>query len=180
MAASAGRLPVVEPMLAVAARDVPAREQEWAAEAKWDGARVIAYISGGAVLLRSRTGRDVTGSYPEVAVALGQAAGRRTLIVDGELVAFGGDRPSFTLLQRRMHVTRPSASLVTAVPVTFIVFDLLRQASRSLLAGPYAQRRALLDGLGLSADHLSVPPSFPGRARALTDASVSSAWRASS
>ncbi len=158
-------------MLAVAAREVPPREQDWAAEAKWDGARVIAYISGGTTVLRSRAGRDVTGSYPEVAAGLSQAAGRRTLILDGEVVAFGGQRPSFALLQRRMHVTRPAASLIAAVPLTFIAFDLLRQASRSLLPSPYAQRRALLDGLTLAADHLSVPPSFPGQARALTGAS---------
>jgi hypothetical protein len=98
--------------------------------------------------------------------------GRRTLILDGELTAFDGERPSFALLQRRLHVTRPAPSLVAAVPVTFIAFDLLWQASRSLLRSPYAQRRALLDGLGLAAEHLSVPPAFPGQARALADASL--------
>ena len=41
----------------------------------------------------------------------------------------------------------------------------------SLLRSPYAQRRALLDGLGLAEGHLSVPPAFPGQAQALTDAS---------
>ncbi len=58
---------------------------------------VIAYISGGTTVLRSRAGRDVTGSYPEVAAGLSQAAGRRTLILDGEVIAFGelrGLRPA--------------------------------------------------------------------------------------
>jgi hypothetical protein len=49
----------------------------------------------------------------------------------------------------------PAPPLVAAVPLTFIAFDLLRQASRSLLRSPYAQRRALLDGLGLAADNIS-------------------------
>ena len=75
------------------------------------------------------------------------------------------------MLQRRMHVARPAPALVAAVPVTYIAFDLLWQASRSLLRSPYAQRRALLDGLGLAAEHLSVPPAFPGQAHALADAS---------
>jgi bifunctional non-homologous end joining protein LigD len=131
----------------------------------------IAYISGGTAVLRGRSGSDVTSSYPEVAAALTRAAGRRTLILDGELTAFGDERPSFALLQRRLHVARPAPSLIAAVPVTFIAFDLLWQASRSLLRSPYAQRRALLDGLGLAVDHLSVPPAFPGQAQALTDAS---------
>jgi len=171
MAAVPGRLPLIEPMLAAPARDVPASADDWAAEAKWDGARAVAYISGGTAVLRGRSGSDVTFSYPEVAADLARAAGRRTLILDGELTAFGEQRPSFALLQRRLHVTRPAPSLVAAVPVTFLAFDLLWQASRPLLRSPYAQRRALLDGLGLAGEHLSVPPSFPGQAQTLTDAS---------
>ena len=62
MAAVPGRLPLIEPMLATPARTVPADEDEWTAEAKWDGARILAYISGGTVVLRGRTGREVTGS----------------------------------------------------------------------------------------------------------------------
>ncbi|HEX3961348.1 MAG TPA: hypothetical protein VHZ03_32790 [Trebonia sp.] len=38
MAAVPGRLPLIEPMLAAPARDVPANTDDWAAEAKWDGA----------------------------------------------------------------------------------------------------------------------------------------------
>jgi bifunctional non-homologous end joining protein LigD len=122
------------------------------------------------VVLRGRGGGDVTGTYPEVAASLGRAAGRRTVILDGEITVFDGDRPSFAMLQRRMHVARPAPALLAAVPVTYVAFDLLWQA-RSLLRSPYAQRRALLDGLALAAEHVSVPPSFPRQARALADAS---------
>ena len=170
MAAVPGRLPLIEPMLATPARAVPGNESEWGAEAKWDGARVLAYVSGGTVVLRGRGGGDVTGTYPEVAASLGRAAGRRTVILDGEITVLDGDRPSFAMLQRRMHVARPAPGLVAAVPVTYVAFDLLWHA-RSLLRSPYAQRRALLDGLALAADHVSVPPAFPGQARALADAS---------
>ena len=90
--------------------------------------------------------------------------------LDGEITVFDGDRPSFAMLQRRMHVARPAPGLVAAVPVTYVAFDLLWQA-RSLMHSPYVQRRALLDGLALAAEHVSVPPAFPGQARALVDAS---------
>jgi ATP-dependent DNA ligase len=43
MAAVPGRLPLIEPMLAALARDVPINADGWAAETRWDGARVIAY-----------------------------------------------------------------------------------------------------------------------------------------
>ena len=122
-------------------------------------------------MLRGRSGRDVTGSYPEVAAALARAAGRRTMILDGEVTVFDGDQPSFALLQRRMHVARPAPGLIAAVPVSYVAFDLLWLASRSLIRSPYAQRRALLDGLDLVGEHLSVPPSFPGQASVLADAS---------
>jgi bifunctional non-homologous end joining protein LigD len=170
MAAVPGRLPLIEPMLATPVRAVPGNEGEWAAEAKWDGARVLAYVDRGTVVLRGRGGGDVTGTYPEVAASLGRAAGRRTVILDGEITVFDGDRPSFAMLQRRMHVARPAPALLAAVPVTYVAFDLLWQA-RSLLRSPYVQRRALLDGLALAAEHVSVPPSFPRQARALADAS---------
>lgn len=168
---TAARLPHIEPMLATPARDLPPDPSEWAAEVKWDGARAVAYAAGGEVVLRNRHGRDVTAGYPEVAAALTVAAGRRTLILDGELVAFDGGQPSFALLQRRLHVSRPQSSLLSAVPVTYVAFDLLRQASRTLLRNPYQQRRALLDDLGLERDWMSVPPAFPGQAEAVSDAS---------
>jgi bifunctional non-homologous end joining protein LigD len=168
MAAVPGRLPLIEQVLATPARAVPGDETEWGAEAKWDGARVLAYVSGGTVVLRGRSGGDVTGSYPEVAASLGRAAGRRTVILDGEITVFDGDRPSFAMLQRRMHAARPAAALVAAIPVTYVA--VLWQA-RSPLRSPYGQRRALLDGLALAAEHVSVPPAFPGQARALVDAS---------
>jgi hypothetical protein len=77
------------------------------------------------VVLRGRGGGDVIGTYPEVAAALGRAAGRRTVILDGEIMVFDGDRPSFAMLQRRMHVARLTPALAAAVPVTYVAFDLL-------------------------------------------------------
>ena len=164
-------LPIIEPMLATAARITPAAEVEWAAEMKWDGVRALAYVSDGEVILRGRTGRDITGSYPEIAAGLAVVAGQRTLILDGEITAFDGPRPRLALLQRRLHVSRPDPALVAAVPTTFVVFDILHRAGRSLLGNPYAQRRALLDDLAPGVGAVTIPPAFPGESRAVIDAS---------
>jgi bifunctional non-homologous end joining protein LigD len=166
-----GRLPFIAPMLATPARHLPDDPARWAAEVKWDGARALAYVADGAVTIRNRNGSDVTAAFPEIAAALARAAGRRTLILDGEVTAFDGERPSFSRLQRRLHQARPAATLVASVPVTYVAFDLLRQARRDLLANPYEQRRALLDALALDRDSLVVPPAFPGQASAVTEAS---------
>ena len=54
------------PMLAVPG-ELAADDAAWAYEMKWDGLRAIATITRGTVTLYSRTGRDVTGTYPELA-----------------------------------------------------------------------------------------------------------------
>ena len=164
-------LPIIEPMLASAARRTPPVEEEWAAEMKWDGVRAIAYVADGEVILRGRTGRNITASYPEITAGLVRVAGPRTLILDGEITAFDGPHPSFHLLQRRLHVTRPDPGLVAAVPATYVAFDLLHRAGRTLLANPYAQRRALLDDLAPANGPVTIPPAFPGESRAVIDAS---------
>jgi len=114
----------------------------WAAELKWDGMRIHASVSDSSVVLRSSNGRDVTSSFPELQ-NLGQDLGC-TAVLDGEVVVFDGDKPSFNRLQQRMHVEQPNHQLVTAHPVVFIVFDLLRIDDQSLEPLPYKDRRKLL------------------------------------
>ena len=172
MPGTSRRLPLfIAPMLATPARHLPPDADQWTAEVKWDGMRAIAAVASGRVRLWSRTGRDITVVYPELG-ALGTAAGGRTLVMDGEITALSGARPDFTQLQRRMMLTgSPSARLLAAVPVTLIMFDLLRIGSRDLLDSPYAQRRQLLDELGIEVPGaVQVPPAFPGDAAALLQA----------
>lgn len=157
-------LPWVPPMLATAARELPAVPDDWSAEVKYDGMRVQALIDGGTLRLRSRTGRDVTASFPELAV-LARAAEGRPLILDGEIIAPDPDGlPSFALLQRRMGRARPGPQVTAAFPVTFMAFDLLHLSGRSLLGTPYEQRRALLGSLPFRLPAGDVAPAWPGDA----------------
>jgi bifunctional non-homologous end joining protein LigD len=153
------------PMLAVPGA-LPREDAGWAFEMKWDGVRALAYLGGGPCQLVSRTGRDITVAYPELA-ALGQAAGA-PLLLDGEIVAFEDGRPSFAQLQQRMHVTsaRHAARLAGRIPVSYLIFDVLHAAGHPLLDTPYARRRQLLEDLDLSGGGGSwqVPPSFTGLA----------------
>lgn len=146
------------PMLATAG-DLPGSDEGWAYELKWDGQRVLAYVEG-RVRLFSRTGRDITGTYPELA-ALGRALGKRQALLDGEVVAFEGGRPSFAALQNRMGATEADAArLVATVPVTYLVFDVLHLDGRPLLKVPYRDRIELLRGLELSGPSWLTPPAF--------------------
>ncbi|MEM7338030.1 MAG: non-homologous end-joining DNA ligase [Actinomycetota bacterium] len=137
----------VRPMKAVLG-PLPAGD-EWAFELKWDGVRVQAHCrpstdpsTASALTLFSMSGRDVTSHYPELADLASALA--LPAVIDGEVVVFDGDQPSFGRLQHRMHVSRPTPNLVVDHPVWFVAFDLLALDDRSILDLPLRQRRSLL------------------------------------
>jgi DNA ligase D-like protein (predicted ligase) len=116
---------------------------DWLLERKFDGERCVAHKDGDAVRLESRTGKNLTGTYPEVRAAM--AAQRpEELLVDGEVVAFDGEQTSFSRLQQRLGISNPSRALVGAFPVVYCVFDLL-EAGGDLTTRPLVERRARLE-----------------------------------
>ncbi|MGH2862909.1 MAG: DNA ligase D [Solirubrobacteraceae bacterium] len=158
----------IPPMLAKLAT-LPADESQWAFEVKWDGVRAVTHSEPGRLRLLSRTGNDVTVAYPELQ-ALNRALGSHRAILDGEIVACDGEgRPSFQLLQPRMHLRGETAvrRQAQSAPVTYMIFDLLWLDGHSLLTLPYGERRARLEALELEAARWRVPESFAGDGSAL-------------
>ncbi|WP_433274197.1 non-homologous end-joining DNA ligase [Actinosynnema sp. CS-041913] len=152
----------VAPMLATASSVLPERGGEFAFEFKWDGVRAVARVEGGRVRLVSRAGNDVTATYPELQ-GLGEALGSTQVLLDGEIVALSGGRPSFGALQQRMHAGGAQARRLAArSPVTFLVFDVLHLDGSSTLGLPYSRRRELLEGLGIAGPHWVTPRAYPG------------------
>ena len=158
-------------MLAVPATELPEPGPAWAAEFKWDGVRAVAYLSAGRLRLLSRSGRDMTQAYPEL-TDLALQAGSREMVLDGEIAAFAGGRPSFAALQRRMHVAAPSPRLLAAVPATYLVFDIMDLGGESLISEPYVRRRDILEAQHLAGEQVHVPPSFPGAGKAVLAVSI--------
>ena len=112
-------------------------------ERKFDGERCVARKDDVKVSLESRTGNDLTPTYPEVAGAVA-AQGPRCVLLDGEVVAYDGDQTSFGRLQQRLGVRAPSAGLIASYPVVYCVFDLLEIDGVDLTELPLLQRRAQL------------------------------------
>ena len=83
-------------------------------------------------------------------------------------------KPSFERLQRRMHVTAPSAvrRLSASTPVVYAIFDLLYLDGHNLMGRPYAERREALEALGLSGPAWRVPAAHPGQGRQLLAATA--------
>ena len=125
----------------------------WAFEVKWDGVRVIASWDGDSLQLRSRRGRDITATYPELAWSV---SGPPT-ILDGEIVALDtGGRPSFGQLQQRMNLTS-GAPAVIDIPVSFMVFDLL-YLDYPLIDRPWSQRHSQLEAHDLPLPYVIPEP----------------------
>jgi DNA ligase D-like protein (predicted ligase) len=113
---------------------------DWLLERKLDGERCVARKDAGDLRLESRTGRDLSGTYPEVRAAVA-AQGAQSLVLDGELVAFDGEQTSFSRLQQRLGVTNPTPEHVAEYPVVYCVFDVLEIDGEDLTDRPLIERR---------------------------------------
>ncbi|MGH3321924.1 MAG: non-homologous end-joining DNA ligase [Streptosporangiaceae bacterium] len=133
----------------------------WAYELKWDGIRAITYVDAGSAPVRatSRRGNDVTGRYPELDTLSDLLPGHR-VVLDGELVAFDErGRPSFERIQPRIHA-RAGCRLAAAIPVAYVVFDLLYLDGTTTTRLPYAARREALEALGLAGGAVQTSQNF--------------------
>jgi bifunctional non-homologous end joining protein LigD len=120
---------------------------EWSFEVKWDGVRLLADVGAAGLRLTTRTERDVTALFPELA---GVAEIAPDVLLDGEVVQLSDGVPSFAALSERMHGPIDAEAARTR-PVTFMVFDVLRLYGVPLLARSQDERRATLERLDLAA-----------------------------
>jgi DNA ligase D-like protein (predicted ligase) len=118
-------------------------EPGWVYERKLDGQRCLAVRDGRGTRLYSRSGRDVTVAFPEIAEGLEQQASA-DFVIDGEVVAFEGARTSFAKLQPRIHLSSADKARRSGVPVYFYVFDVLRADGVDVRGEPLLDRKAKL------------------------------------
>ncbi|MBI4514784.1 MAG: DNA ligase D [Deltaproteobacteria bacterium] len=122
----------------------------WLFELKYDGIRALAARTGdGRVRLFSRTRRDITASFPEIAGAVRHLP-CADFILDGEIVAL--DRrgaSSFECLQQRLGKAAAAAVARAQLetPVLMYVFDLPAVAGYDLRRLPLVRRKLLLHRL---------------------------------
>jgi bifunctional non-homologous end joining protein LigD len=147
----------IKPMLATlteGAFDDP----DWLYEIKWDGYRVEAVVHPKGVRLYTRNRIDAATYFPDLAGPADWITAREA-IVDGEVVAFDPDgKPDFSALQDRTGLRgleaatgrrspdgpRLTADERRAIPLAYMVFDLLHLDGSSLLDVPLEERKRLL------------------------------------
>lgn len=144
-------------MLATSADGIPRRDG-LIFEPKWDGYRCIVFRDGDEVELQSRSGKSLVRYFPD-AVAMLRAALPARCVVDGELVVIRNGRLSFDALNERVH---PAASRIELLArqshSSYVAFDLLAIDDTALLDVPFRERRAALEQVVQTGEHVHLTP----------------------
>ncbi|MGB5812188.1 MAG: DNA polymerase ligase N-terminal domain-containing protein, partial [Polyangiales bacterium] len=126
--------------------DVAVDRSGWLYELKLDGVRILAERRGTEARLFYRTHRPATASFPEVVEALRTLLPDR-VVLDGEIITLDdAGHPSFQRLSSRIHARKAGdiRFLRDAVPVVFVVFDILNLGDLDLRPLSLLDRKALL------------------------------------
>src|SRR3990170_4160410 len=143
-------MPLFRPfMLAHPLEDTVLDLTEYVAEWKWDGIRTQLVHAGGETRLYSRTGDDISHSFPEMAEALTIPA-----VLDGELLVRGshqggeaGGAASFNALQQRLGRKAVSKKMLAEFPAFVRLYDALILEGEDLRELPWTERRRRLEAL---------------------------------
>ena len=132
---------------------------DYAAEWKWDGIRVQAVSEGGVRRLYTRTGDDISRTFPDVIEALDFEGA-----LDGELLVLReGGMASFADLQQRLNRKSVTDKMLADFPAGVRAYDLLSDDGEDTRALPFAQRRARLEAFvgALKTSRIDLSPIQP-------------------
>jgi bifunctional non-homologous end joining protein LigD len=115
----------------------------WIYERKLDGVRCLVFRQGRQVRLVSRNRKAMNDTYPELVEAL-SAQACSDFVADGEIVAFEGNRTSFSRLQGRLGLQDPEEARRSGIAVYLYLFDLLHLEGHDVTPLPLRDRKRLL------------------------------------
>ncbi len=118
-------------------------KDNWIFERKLDGERCLAVSKNGKVRLYSRNKKKLNDTYPEIVDAL-EEQNPTGYIVDGEIVAFEGNRTSFARLQNRMQIRNRQEARDNRTAVYYYIFDVLYAERHDVTNVPLKDRKKLL------------------------------------
>jgi len=141
-------LPLFRPfMLAHPLEEAVVDMADYVAEWKWDGIRVQLVHAGGETRVYSRSGDDISVTFPEIAAALPIPAA-----LDGELLVRGshqggeqGGAASFNALQQRLGRKTVSRRMLDEFPAFVRLYDILLADGEDLRGLSWEQRRTKLE-----------------------------------
>lgn len=152
--------------------EVPSDGDDWWYEIKWDGIRVLTFLEDAKAKLIARSGRDISGEYPEL-TDLAKYIRARTAILDGEIVVLdekGGS--DFQGLQARFGIKNPSLKVQQAAPPTLYLFDVLYCDGYDVRRTPLSERKQLLSQIVSVTSKVRISTHQVGKGKAIFEAAV--------
>lgn len=135
-------LDLIEPMMPVLVKEIT-ESPDYVYQVKWDGVRMLAYLSSRKVTLLNKRGHLRTEQYPELQ-ELPALLRISEAIVDGELVVLKNGKPNFpAILRRDLCASRQVSPIRALYPVHYMIFD-MPFAGRDIRAMPLLERQSLL------------------------------------
>lgn len=147
----------------------PFDSDDYVFELKLDGVRCLAYVDDTSTTLISRSGRDQTAQFPELALLHENIAG--SCVLDGELIILEKGVPGFEQVKKRA-LTVPKDGIMRHIahaPVVFVVFDLIYENGTELLLTPLTERREKLEAVVEESAHLVLSAVVEKQGRAFFD-----------
>lgn len=130
------------PLEPIYAQTPPAGD-DWIAQVKWDGVRMLAHVEGSTIRLWNRRQGERTAQYPELLTELEACCRADSAILDGEIIALDHGLPSFHHVMKRDQLRNPAAipQAVGRIPVAYMVFDLVYLDGQWIGQLPLAERQ---------------------------------------
>ena len=114
--------------------------EEFLAEWKWDGIRVQLVLFNSKIRIFSRTGDDISHTFPEI-----QNIENDLVVLDGELLVGNGFTPfKFNKLQQRLNRKKVSKNHLENFPAFVKLYDILFFKNRDLRSLGFTERRRIL------------------------------------
>ena len=115
--------------------DEPPQGEEWLHEIKFDGYRLLGFVSGGAAALRTRNGKDWTESFPSLATAMEKLKAKDAVLDMEAVIVDEQGKSSFQALQAALGDGGKPENIVA------YVFDLLHLDGKDLTKLPLTERK---------------------------------------
>lgn len=119
----------------------PPKGEDWIHEVKFDGYRILCFVTGKHVVIRTRNGHDWTDRFPAVAAAL-KKLNLKQAILDGEAVVL--DKKGISRFQSLQNALSDGGD---TAQIQAYFFDILRLENKDLRREPLLKRKETLKQL---------------------------------
>lgn len=134
---------------------------QWVAQVKWDGVRILTYYDGKNIRLFNRKLNERSFQYPELS-NVNSYCTARSVILDGEVIALGDDgKPSFHKVMRRDGIRRLERvnEVKKHIPIFYMIFDVIYCNNEWKNNFTLKDRLDLLQHVILPNEHIQVVPT---------------------